>query len=89
VLGALDTLQAAVEALPAAVDTTIEKIGGHELGRSPLPPEFPDRQWEALTAAFDAGYYNVSRTAIRDDVVERLGCSPVRPRHTCKKRNDD
>lgn len=76
VLGALDTLQAAVEALPEAVDTHIEKIGGHELGRSPLPPEFPDRQWEALTAAFKAGYYDVPRAATRDDVAERLGCAP-------------
>jgi predicted DNA binding protein len=76
VLGALDTLQAAVAALPEAVETHIEKIGGHELGRSPLPPEFPARQWEALTVAFEAGYYDVPRTATRDDVAERLDCAP-------------
>jgi predicted DNA binding protein len=76
VLGALDTLQAAVAALPEAVEAHIEQIGGHELGRSPLQPQFPARQWEALTVAFEAGYYDVPRTATRDDVAERLGCAP-------------
>jgi len=76
VLGTLDTLQAAVEALPEAVETRIEKVGGHELGRSPLPPDFPERQWEALTVAFDIGHYDIPRTATRDEVASRLGCAP-------------
>jgi predicted DNA binding protein len=76
VLGALETLQAAVAAMPEGVETHIEKVGGHELGRSPLPPEFPPRQWEALAVAFEAGYYDVPRTATRDDVAARLECAP-------------
>jgi hypothetical protein len=76
VLGSLETLQAAVAAMPEAVETRIERVGGHELGRPPLPPQFPARQWEALTVAFEAGYYDVPRTATRDDVADRLGCAP-------------
>jgi predicted DNA binding protein len=76
VLGSLETLQAAVAAMPEAVETRIERVGGHELGRPPLPPQFPARQWEALTVAFEAGYYDVPRTATRDDVADQLGCAP-------------
>lgn len=76
VLGTLETLQAAVEATPDAVETRIERLGGHEFGRPPLPMALPRRQREALRAAFDAGYYDVPRTATRDEVAERLDIAP-------------
>jgi hypothetical protein len=76
VLGTVETLQAAVEALPEAVETRIERVGGYDFGRPPLPPEFPPRQREALDVAFEVGYYDVPREATRDDIAERMGCAP-------------
>lgn len=69
-------LQAAVDAAPAGVATTVEEVGEYDLGRPPIPPPLSTRQWDALAAAFDLGYYDIPRTATRDDVAERLGCAP-------------
>lgn len=69
-------LQTAVEAAPAGVETTVEEVGEYDLGRPPIPPPLPARQWEALEAAFELGYYAVPREASRDAVADRLGCAP-------------
>jgi hypothetical protein len=76
ILGPTDRLQAAVEAVPEGVETTIERVGEYDLGRPPIPPGLPPRQREALRVAYDAGYYEVPRETSRDEVAERLGCAP-------------
>lgn len=76
IVGPADSLQAAVEAMPDGVETSIERVGEYDLGRAPIPPSLPSRQREALEVAFDAGYYEVPREATRTDVAEGLGCAP-------------
>jgi predicted DNA binding protein len=76
IVGPTERLRAAVEAIPDGVETSIERLGEYDLGRPPIPPALPARQWEALTAALELGYYEVPREATRDDVAERLGCAP-------------
>lgn len=76
VVGPLKRLQEAVERLPTGVDTKIEQVGEYNLGRPQIPPPLPDRQREALAVAFDAGYYDVPRTASRDEIADRLNCAP-------------
>ena len=76
VVGPAPRLQAAVEATPAGVETSIEQVGEYDLGRPAIPPSLPPRQHEALAVAFDAGYYDVPREASRSDVAESMGCAP-------------
>lgn len=75
-LGPADRLQDAVEAIPDGVETDVERVGEYDLGRPPVPPGLPAGQREALEVALDAGYYEVPRTATRDEVAEKLGCAP-------------
>lgn len=75
-LGPPDRLQSAIDAVPSGVDTSIERVGEYDLGRAPIPPGLPTRQWEALATAFELGYYEVPRQATRDEVADRLGCAP-------------
>lgn len=75
-VGPTARLQAAVEATPDGVETTIEQVGEYDLGQAPIPPRLPARQREALAVAFDMGYYAVPREAGRDAVAEWLDCAP-------------
>jgi hypothetical protein len=76
IVGPSETLQAAVDATPSGVEATLERVGEYDLGRPPIPPRLPRRQREALTVALELGYYEVPRTASREDVAERLDCAP-------------
>lgn len=75
-VGPSSGLQAAVEAAPPGVETTVEEVGEYALGRPPIPPPLPTRQREALETAYELGYYDIPRTATRDAVASALGCAP-------------
>jgi hypothetical protein len=76
IVGPPASLQAAVEATPAGIETSVEQVGEYDLGRAPVPPSLPTRQREALVVALDMGYYEIPREVTRDAVAERLGCAP-------------
>lgn len=76
IVGPTDRLQAAVDATPPGVETSIDQVGQYDLGQSPIPPSLSTRQWEALETAFDIGYYDVPRDATRRDLADRLDCAP-------------
>jgi hypothetical protein len=59
-------------ALGEALETRIRAVG--EFRRWPASDGVTDRQWAALVAAVDAGYYDVPRSGGVDDVAEALGC---------------
>ncbi|WP_226013154.1 helix-turn-helix domain-containing protein [Halomicrobium salinisoli] len=69
VVGHPDDLQAMLDALPEGVDADVRSIGdyGTKVGTA-----LTDRQREALATAWDAGYYEVPRTAGIEDVADEL-----------------
>jgi hypothetical protein len=76
VVGPTERLQAAMDATPDGVETTVERVGEYDLGRPPIPPRLPPRQREALAVALDVGYYEIPREGDRDEVADRMGCAP-------------
>lgn len=75
VLGDPDELRGVVAALPDAVDVEIERVGEHRRLAGSLAGRLTDRQFEALSAARDLGYYEVPREAPLSAVADRLGCT--------------
>ena len=76
VVGSTPRLQGMVADIPDGVETSIERVGEYDLGRPPIPDSLPARQREALSVAYELGYYDVPRTASRDDVAEAMNCAP-------------
>lgn len=74
-VGPPENVQAVVDGVAADVDVTVEAVTTY--GRH--TPEFgeglTDRQFEAVEAAVDLGYYEPTREASVAAVGERLGCS--------------
>ncbi len=70
--GYAEELSAAVEALPSEVEVEVLRTGTfHRVAR----PAVTERQREALRAAFEAGYYDLPRSAGLEVVAEALDCS--------------
>lgn len=74
-VGDADTLQAALDSFPAAVDVTVHAIGQFHATRAVPRGTLSDRQQEAVEVALELGYYDHPRRATHEDVGERLGCS--------------
>ncbi|MFO7833237.1 MAG: helix-turn-helix domain-containing protein [Halohasta sp.] len=75
VVGESDALQSALEALPPAVEVTVERVGDYDWRQSLFDPGLTARQREAVRAAVDAGYYAVPREGGVEAVAEALECS--------------
>jgi predicted DNA binding protein len=71
VLGDPDDLRALLAALPASVDTTVERLGDYDRRRSPQTV-LTDRQREVVATATELGYYDVPRDATVADVAAEL-----------------
>ncbi|WP_318568493.1 helix-turn-helix domain-containing protein [Salinigranum marinum] len=77
VVGGASAVQSAVEALPAAVEAEVRRIGGFDgavVDSSPAAA-LTTRQREAVAAAVDAGYYGATREGSVAAVAETLDCS--------------
>lgn len=76
VVGPARRLQAAVEETPAEMGVEVVEIG--QYGDRGLGPgsDLTDRQYEAVVAGVDAGYYETPREGSVEDVGERLDCAP-------------
>jgi predicted DNA binding protein len=77
VVGGASAVQSAVEALPAAIEAEVRRIGGFDgsvVDSSPAAA-LTTRQREAVAAAVDAGYYGATREGSVAAVAETLGCS--------------
>ncbi|RQG96590.1 helix-turn-helix domain-containing protein [Natrarchaeobius chitinivorans] len=73
-VGKSDDIQAALEAVPDGIETTVERVGEYRGGRA--VETLTDRQREALRIARDLGYFAVPREASVEDVAAELGCAP-------------
>jgi len=71
-VGHSDALSAAIEALPDNVDVEVLRTGTYDRSRGARVSE---RQREALTAAWNAGYYEVPREGGIEAVAATLDCA--------------
>lgn len=74
-IGADADIQAAVGELPAAVNVTIDAVGGEQVAPDGVVGRLSDRQREAVELALAIGYYDVPREATTADVADELGCA--------------
>lgn len=76
IAGEQSVLQALVDALPAALDVTVQRIGTFPDERSVPTSALSPRQRAAVEAALELGYYETPREATHADVADRLDCAP-------------
>ncbi|SFR99255.1 Predicted DNA binding protein, contains HTH domain [Halomicrobium zhouii] len=76
VIGPGETVQRAVEALPEAFTVDVRSVGEYDARYFVTGGRLTDRQYEAVDAAVDCGYYEEPRSGSVADVAEVLGCSP-------------
>jgi predicted DNA binding protein len=72
VVGDGDDLRGLVEEIPDAVDVEIEQIGDYDRRHGTVAGGLTDRQYQAVQAAVDVGYYAEPRTGRLADVAEEL-----------------
>ena len=75
-IGSGETLRDALADLPGGIETTVLRIGEYDWRQDLFDPGLTDRQFDALAAAVEAGYYESPREATVEDVGERIGASP-------------
>jgi hypothetical protein len=74
-VGPAETVQAAVDAVPETMGVDVRAVGEYFAGRVDSRMDLTERQFEAVTAAVDCGYYDAPRGATLDAVADRLDCS--------------
>lgn len=73
--GSGEKLQRALGGLPNGVETTILRIGEYDWRQGLFDPALTDRQFDALAAAVECGYYDTPRQGNVVDVADRLDTS--------------
>lgn len=76
VIGPGETVQRALDALPPAFDVDVRSVGEYDARYFVTGGDLTDRQYEAVEAAVDCGYYEEPRRGSVADVADELGCSP-------------
>jgi predicted DNA binding protein len=75
-VGAGADLTAMVDAVPDAIDVTVEGVGDYDRRHGTPAAALTDRQLEAVEAAVEHGYYAVPREGSLDGVAGALDCAP-------------
>lgn len=75
-IGPGETLQTALEGVPDGVSVDVLEVGAYDSRRVGSRPELTDRQFEAVAAAVDCGYYGDPRAGSVADVADALACAP-------------
>ncbi|SDW40946.1 HTH DNA binding domain-containing protein [Haloarcula vallismortis] len=70
------TVQQAVETVPDGVSVDVREVGEYDSRRLDTGAALTDRQFEAVAAAVDCGYYGNPREGSVDDIADELGCAP-------------
>lgn len=74
-VGPAEAVQAAVDAIPETMGVEVRAVGEYLAGRVDDRLELTPRQFDAVAAAVDTGYYSVTREATLSAVASRLDCS--------------
>jgi hypothetical protein len=76
IVGPSAEIQTAIEAAPAAVTVSVDRIGGTLAGPGTGHTRLTPRQREAIETALDLGYYDIPREASHEDVAAAIDCAP-------------
>jgi predicted DNA binding protein len=75
-VGPGDVLQSALDDTPPGTDVELLQLGEYDSRRVGDRPQLTDRQFEAVAAAVNCGYYEDPREGSVAAVAETLGCTP-------------
>ncbi|WP_066415441.1 helix-turn-helix domain-containing protein [Halorubrum aethiopicum] len=75
VIGNGGPLRDALAGLPERIETTVLRIGEYDWRQDLFDPGLTDRQFDALAAAVESGYYESPREATVEEVAERIDAS--------------
>ncbi|MFB6224736.1 MAG: helix-turn-helix domain-containing protein [Haloarcula sp.] len=70
------TVQQALDTVPDNISVDVREVGEYDSRRLDSGAALTDRQFEAVAAAVDCGYYSDPREGSVDAVADRLGCAP-------------
>lgn len=76
VVGPKRDVENVLDQVPAGISVDIDAVGGPEVRNERILSRLSDRQFEALEAGLDVGYYHTPRKATSQDVAEAIGCAP-------------
>lgn len=76
IIGNGEPLRAALADLPDRIKTTILRVGEYNWRQELFDPGLTGRQFDALAAAVESGYYEFPRAAAIEDVAKRIETSP-------------
>jgi hypothetical protein len=74
-VGPADAVQAAVEDVPETMGVEVVSVGEYAAGRVDTRQALTGRQFEAVRAAVETGYYSSPREATLSEVADRLDCA--------------
>ncbi|WP_241659213.1 helix-turn-helix domain-containing protein [Halorubrum salsamenti] len=76
VIGNGEALRGALAELPERIETSVLRIGEYDWRQDLFDPGLTARQFDALAAAVEIGYYESPRAATVEDVAEWIDASP-------------
>jgi len=75
-VGSGETVQRALDAVPDGIGVDVREVGEYGSHRFESSAALTDRQFEAVAAAVDCGYYDEPREGSTAEVADALDCSP-------------
>jgi len=88
-IGDQGPLREALAELPDRIETTVLRIGEYDRRQELFDPGLTDRQFDALAAAVECGYYESPRTATVEEVAERIDAAPSTASEHLRKAESD
>ena len=76
VVGRPSDLQASIADARETLPVTVERLGEYDRPSERETAALSERQYEALLAGLEVGYYDVPRRGTHEAVAERLDCAP-------------
>lgn len=76
VIGTVEPLRDALAGFPERIETTVLRIGEYDWRQDLFDPGLTDRQFDALAAAVEEGYYESPRETTVEAVAERIDAAP-------------
>lgn len=75
IAGEPDALQSSLAAVPAEIRVDIKQVGEYDGTQAAFDPELTDRQFEAVAAAVETGYYEIPRRGTITEIGDELDCA--------------